>query len=115
MVRYEGNTNNGSRTDRVYFDCAGAYQGVSVGWVDQYHQATDGQELDLTGLPAGYYYLVSTANYGGVFLEKDLANNFAWVFFELSRDSKGNAKIEPIADSFEIEGAGLPDTYSPNR
>jgi hypothetical protein len=114
-VRYEGNSNTGKKTDRVYFDCAGAYQGVSVGWVDQYHQATDGQELDLTGLAAGYYYLVSVANPDGVFLEKSTSNNRAWVFFELRRDSEGNAKLEVIADSFEIDGEGLPDTYSANR
>ena len=50
-IRYEGNSNNGKKSDRVYFDCMGATQGISVGWVDQYHQATDGQELDITGAP----------------------------------------------------------------
>ncbi len=114
-IRYEGNSNTGKKTDRVYFDCAGDYQGVSVGWVDQYHQATDGQELDISGAPVGYYYLLSTSNPEGTFKEKDLSNNSAWVYLELSRDSQGNAKIGVITDSVEAEGTGLPDTYSANR
>ena len=114
-IRLEDNSNNGKKSDRVYFDCFGDHQGISVGWVDEYHQATDGQELDITGAPVGYYYLVSTANPDAVFLEKDGANNSAWVFFELRRDSNGNAKIDPIIDSFEQEKVGVPVTYTANR
>jgi hypothetical protein len=114
-IRYEGNSNNGKSSDRYYFDCAGATQGISVGWVDQYHQATDGQELDISVAPVGYYYLLSAANPDGIFIEKDTTNNSAWVFFELSRDSNGNAKIAPIIDSFEAEGKGLPLSYTANR
>lgn len=45
------------------WDCDARYQGVSAGWVDQYHQATDGQELNITGIPnATDYYLVTTTN-----------------------------------------------------
>ena len=29
-----------------------------TGWVDQYHQSLDGQDLDITGAPVGVYYLV---------------------------------------------------------
>ena len=89
-----------SRTkERVYFECSGAYQGISSGWVDQYHQATDGQQLDLTGAAPGIYYLVSTANPDGVFLESDLTNNAAWASFELTRASNGNPKVAEIAHS----------------
>lgn len=114
-IRLSGNSNNGAKTDRFYFDCAGANQGISVGWVDQYHQATDGQELDFTGAPAGLYYLVSTANFDKVFLEKDTTNNSAWVALVLSRDSKGNAKLSLMGDSFTIEGVGVPPEYTTNR
>ncbi len=114
-IRYEGNTNNGKKTDRAYFDCAGENQGVSVGWVDQYHHATDGQELELTNAAPGYYYLYSVANPDGMFIEKDPTNNSAWVMFELTRDSEGNAKIFPIVDSHEAEGTGLPLTSTANR
>ena len=57
------------RTERVYWEGATSYQGISPGWVDQYHQEIEGQQLDLTGAPPGVYYLVSTANPDGNFLE----------------------------------------------
>jgi len=67
------------RSNGSYYKCGeqpkqvtACYQGISVGWVDQYHQATDGQQVDLTGVPNGNdYYLVSTSNADGVFLEQD--------------------------------------------
>ncbi len=90
---------NSPTTERTYFECSGALQGISVGWVDQYHQATDGQQLDITGAPVGRYYLVSTTNHEGVFIEKDYTNNTAWVAFDLVRASKGNPKITVVGHS----------------
>lgn len=104
---------NSPTKERTYFDCSGAYQGISPGWVDQYHQATDGQQLDITGAPVGRYYLVSTANPDGTFLEKDLVNNVSWVSFDLTRDSKGNPKITVINHS--LCGGGLCGEDAPNR
>jgi len=109
LVGHAANSN-----EREFFDCATSYQGISVGWVDQYHQATDGQQLDLTGVPeADDYYLVSTANYAGVFLEKDYSNNTAWVKFRLYRDSNGNRKVE-VLDHSPCAG-GLCGESAPNR
>lgn len=91
---------NSPSAERVFFDCYTSYQGISVGWVDQYHQATDGQQVDLTGLPNGDdYYLVSTSNADGVFLEQDYTNNTAWVRFTLSQGSQGNRKVTVTATS----------------
>jgi hypothetical protein len=114
-IMLEGSSNNGKNTDRVYWDCFGDHQGISVGWVDQYHHATDGQELDLTELPPGRYYLVSTANSDRTFLEKDYTNNRAWVAFALTRDSNGNAKLKQVGDSFSASGEGLVPGYTTNR
>ena len=112
-IRIEGNTNTGVKSDRTYFECEGAYQGVSVGWIDQYHQATEGQQLDVTGVPAGRYFLVSTANPEGVFIESDGTNNTAWVSFDLKRDGNGNPKIALVGHS-ECE-PGLCADNSANR
>jgi hypothetical protein len=85
---------NSPTVERVFFDCYASYQGISTGWVDQYHQSTEGQQLDLTGVPNGSdYYLVSTSNHARTFVESDYTNNTAWVKFTLTTDSKGNRKV----------------------
>ena len=47
---------------KVYWDCDADLQGISVGYGDPYHHALEGQEIDITGLPAGNYYLTFDAN-----------------------------------------------------
>ena len=107
---------NSPAAERVFFDCYHSFQGISSGWVDQYHQATEGQQLNLTGVPDGEdYYLVSTANYAQTFTEADLTNNTAWVRFTLSSDSKGNRKVVVTEHSPCEAGTGLCGERSTNR
>lgn len=108
--KLEGNSNTAERT---YFDCTST-QGISVGWVDQYHQSTVGQQLDVSGIPAGLYYLVSTANPDGIFIEQDYSNNTAWVGFVLTRDSNGNPKIDIVSRSL-CDTPALCGEGAPNR
>lgn len=82
-------TNGGTRT---YFECNAELQGISVGWGDNYHHSTEGQELDITGAPAGIYYLIHVADPDKHWLEKDKTNNLSWVKFELKRQG-ANPKI----------------------
>lgn len=106
---------NSPQTERIFGECGvDRPQGVSPGWVDQYNQAVEGQQLDLTGAPPGRYYLISTANPDGQFLEQNLSNNTAWVTFELSRDSSGNPKID-VVDHSPCESPGLCGEQAPNR
>ena len=106
---------NSPTKERVFFDCYTSYQGISVGWVDQYHQSTDGQQVNLTGIPdADDYYLVSTTNADRVFLEQDYTNNTAWVRFRLSSDSKGNRKVT-VLESSPCDTPGLCGENSTNR
>jgi hypothetical protein len=106
---------NSPTAERVFFDCYHAHQGISPGWVDQYHQATDGQQVDLTGVPnANDYYLVSTANYARRSLETDYTNNTAWVKFRLYQDSKGNRKVE-VTEHSPCDSPGLCGERSTNR
>ena len=90
---------NPAHTEVTYFHCGAAHQGISPGWVDQYHQATEGQQLDITRMPAGDYYLVSTSNPDKTFLETNLENNTAWVKFRLTRPNDGNPKISILGNS----------------
>lgn len=101
--------------DVTYWACdrTAPYQGVSVGWIDQYHHSLEGQEVDITGAPVGVYYLKVHANDDGVFVERDTTNNVAWRSFRLVRESNGNPKIELIATSpcspATMCGEGIPN------
>ena len=60
------------------------------------------------------YYLVSTTNPTGAFLEQNKTNNTAWVKFTLSTDSSGNRKVT-ITDHSQCDSAGMCGDLSPNR
>lgn len=108
-------SDNAPTKEKVFWDCYTSFQGVSVGWVDQYHHSTDGQQLDLTGAANGTdYYLVSTTNPTGVFLEQSKTNNTAWVRFTLSADSNGNRKVTVTGNS-TCDSPGLCGERSTNR
>ena len=106
---------NAPTAERVFWDCYRSLQGISTGWVDQYHHATEGQQLDLTGVPeADDYYLVSTSNHARTYLESDYTNNTAWVRFRLYRDSNGNRKVQVTGRS-PCDSPGLCGERSTNR
>jgi hypothetical protein len=75
------------------------FQGVSVGWIDEYHHSLEGQEVDLTGASAGVYDLRVNVDDERLFLESDYADNVSWVSLRLLRDTKGNPKISLISHS----------------
>ena len=87
---------NGS--SRTYFDCNRELQGLSVGWSDNYHQSTPGQELDITGAPQGIYYLTHLADPDNQWRETDELNNVAWVKFFLRRQG-ANPKVIVLEQS----------------
>ena len=110
--KLEGNSNT---ADRVFHDCERSYQGIQSGWVDQYHHALPGQELELTGVAnADDYYLVSTSNFAQRFEETNYTNNTAWVKFRLYTDSNGNRKIE-VKKNSPCSTPGLCGENAPNR
>ena len=99
-VEYADQKTRGS--DRGYFECNGDLQGISVGWGDEYHHSTQGQELDITGLPAGEYYLTHDADPDNHWLETDEVAQRSWVKFRLSR--KGANPEVTVLDSSGYEG-----------
>ena len=60
--------------------------GLSVGWGDLYRYTLPDQFVDITGLGAGRYRLVVTADRQGWFSESNESNNSTWVDLQL----KGN-------------------------
>ena len=106
---------NAPTKEKVFWDCYTSFQGIKSGWVDQYHQSTDGQQVDLTGLPnRDDYYLVSTSNPTEVFQELDTTNNTAWVRFSLTADSSGNRKVTQLERS-PCDSPGLCGEVTTNR
>ena len=83
---------------RTYFDCNAQLQGISVGWGDNYHQSTEGQELEMTGAPEGIYYLYHRADPEKHWLETDRSNNEAWVKFSLNRQG-ANPRVVVLEQS----------------
>lgn len=83
---------------RTYWECNGDLQGLASWWADSYHQSTPLQELEVTGIPDGEYYLTHLADPDDHWIESDETNNFTWVKFRLTRDS-ANAKVEVIDQS----------------
>jgi hypothetical protein len=85
-------------SNRFYFDCNAALQGISVGWGDDYHQSTPLQELDITGAVEGAYYLTHLADPENHWKESNESNNFAWVKFFVKRQG-ANPKISILETS----------------
>jgi Lysyl oxidase len=89
---------------RTYFECNGELQGLASGWADSYHQSTPLQELDVTGLAPGEYFLTHEADPDNHWLEGPSAtspgeqNNFTWLRFRLARNG-ANASVTELDHS----------------
>src|SRR4051794_7831242 len=59
-------------------------EGISVGYGDVYFANLEGQFVDLTGVPAGQYYLVHRVNADRKLVEADYSNDAASVLIEVS-------------------------------
>lgn len=91
---------NGLKSTKTYTDCNAELQGISVGYGDEYHHQTHGQEIEITTLPAGLYYLTHEADPSNKWLELSDSNNASWVKFQLRRDSgSGNGNVSLLAES----------------
>ena len=59
------------------------WTGLSVGWGDRYGWDLPGQEIDISGQPDGYYWLVSTVDFQQRLTETNDANNCAAAKIEI--------------------------------
>jgi hypothetical protein len=67
--------------------------GLSVGWGDTYSWQLPDQFIDVTGLTAGRYRLVATADPDQMFVEGSEANNLTWVDVQLNGKGPKSAKV----------------------
>jgi len=58
-----------------FHSCGTTVQGLSVGWIDVYSKGLAGQNIDITGVPDGEYWLESTVDPNNDVLEGDESNN----------------------------------------
>lgn len=59
-------------------------EGISPGWVDDYQPFRDGQQIDISTIPAGRYRLVQRVNAEGLLRERTLRNNFSSAVMDIS-------------------------------
>jgi Lysyl oxidase len=82
----------GAPQSPVYKACGGASDlsvtmGLSVGWADRYGYKLPDQYIDITGLAAGRYRLIYTADAQDWFIESSPNNNRSCVTLQLDRSS----------------------------
>lgn len=100
LIDYDHSANLSNNSGKTYFECGADLQGISVGYGDEYHHSTHGQEIEITTVPAGTYYLTHDADPVNKWAETRDDNNFSWVKFTLTRDASSNqAKIEIVEES----------------
>jgi hypothetical protein len=69
---------------QTYVTCSqGGVQGISVGWADIYTRDLPGQNLDITALPNGTYWLLIWADPRNAIAEGMEANNLSGTKFRL--------------------------------
>jgi hypothetical protein len=97
----------GAPTESVFTDQCGRSQpnllkvreGISIGFGDNYRPHLEGQELELTGLPAGRYVLVHRVNPQRDLREANYADNASSLAFDLSwpRGKQRPPRIDVVA------------------
>ncbi len=99
LIDYDS-AGNSLTSEKTYFECNAELQGISVGFGDEYHHSTHGQEIEITSVPPGIYYLTHAADPTNKWIELDDGNNSSWVKFRLRTDSKsGNHALDWLEDS----------------
>ena len=95
--------------------------GLSVGWGDLYVWTLPGQYVSMTGLPAGDYRLLGTANPDGIFYEQREDNNFVYVDLRFRRENgkatvrilrRGVSPVEQVETSAIAEDAGAHEGHA---
>jgi hypothetical protein len=72
----------------------GSTLGISIGWVDEYYYGVPGQALDIAGVKAGRYCLVSIGDPDELLRESDNSNNARKTRIELN-PAKRTVKVLP--------------------
>jgi Lysyl oxidase/Bacterial pre-peptidase C-terminal domain len=91
----------GFSSNRGYFGC-GQVQGISVGWADVYRRNLEGQWIDVTGTPAGEYWLESVADPSNLIQESDETNNTTRIKINLGGDTAPDYAGNTLATASDL-------------
>lgn len=75
--------------------CGKSIQGLSVGWVDVYNRQLPGQNIDITDLPDGFYWLEAEVDPEGNILESNEDNNVTRIQITIGNPPRTPDSFEP--------------------
>ncbi|MGB5137525.1 MAG: lysyl oxidase family protein, partial [Candidatus Zixiibacteriota bacterium] len=98
-----------------FHSCSGTIQGLTVGWADTYSKDLEGQNIDITGLPDGVYWLEAEVDPLLRILEKRETNNVARIMVVIGAPNQANADdYEPGDDFDQVDARPVGALNSPN-
>ena len=101
------------RPGGFFRSCSSTTQGLSVGWIDVYSKSLPGQNIDITGIPDGHYWLESEVDPNNNVLESNEDNNITRVLVTIGDPSDINPDVyEPNNDMAALSGltVGTPNS-----
>jgi hypothetical protein len=100
---------------REFTTCSTTVQGMSIGWADIYGKTLSGQNIDVTDVPDGTYWLEAEVDPDGLILESDDTNNATRVVVTLGNPAGVSPDaFEPNDDVATVEGRTTGASNSPN-
>ena len=73
--------------ERQFPECNYDFQGLTVGWYDEYDAFTFGQSIDILNIPDGKYILRTTINVDRDVIESNYDNNESNIYIEIYRNT----------------------------
>ena len=86
---------------------------MSVGWGDTYTSNLAGQEIDITGLPNGDYYLTIDVDPDGRILESNNGNNSSTIVIRITGSSVAIVDATPTPTASHTPTPTPTDTHTP--
>ena len=103
------------RPGGFFRSCSSTTQGLSVGWIDVYSKSLPGQNIDITDVPDGHYWLESEVDPNNNVLESNEDNNIARVRVTIGDPSDINPdRYEPNNDLAAVAQLTVGTPNSPN-
>ena len=103
------------RPGGFFRSCSSTTQGLSVGWIDVYSKSLPGQNIDITDVPDGHYWLESEVDPNNNVLESNEDNNIERIRVTIGDPSDINPdRYEPNNDTASVSVLTVGTPNSPN-